>query len=88
MKTPLAPLGDRVIAVQDEPKSQTSSGLYLPEKAKEKSVAAIVEAVGPDVKDVKVGDKIIYREYSTSNFVVDKVTYLVIKQEDILAKVQ
>lgn len=87
MTTPIQPLADRIVAVRDEPKSQTASGLYLPENAKEKSAAAIVQAVGPDVKEVKVGDKILHKEYAVTEFKVDNTTYLLMKEEDILAKV-
>ena len=50
MKVPIAPLADRVVAVREEAKTQTASGLYLPDTAKEKPVLAEVKAIGPDVK--------------------------------------
>ena len=85
MSVPIKPLADRIVAVKEEAKSQTASGLYLPENAKEKPVAAIVKAVGPDVKSVKVNDKILYKEYSTTDFKIDRVDYLIVKEEDVLA---
>ena len=87
MSSPIKPLADRVVAVREEVKTQTASGIYLPENAKEKPVMAIVEAVGPDVKAVKSGDKIIYKEYSTTELKIDDVEYLIVKEEDILATV-
>jgi chaperonin GroES len=85
MSAPLKPLGDRVVAVKQEAKTQTASGFYLPDSAKEKSSVAVVEAVGPDVKHVKKGDRIIYKEYSTTELKIDGTEYLVVKEEDILA---
>lgn len=89
-KVPLKPLGDRVIAVQPDAKAETktASGLYLPAEAKEKSTTAKVVAVGPEVKAVKKGDEIVYREYAVTELKHDKTTYLVIKEEDILATLE
>ena len=87
MSTPIKPLADRVVAVREEAKTQTASGIYLPDNAKEKPVLAVVKAVGADVKHVKVGDKIIYKEYSTTELKIDSTEYLVVKEEDILATV-
>ena len=86
MSTPISPLADRVVATREAAKTKTSSGIYLPETAKEKPVAAVVEAVGPDVKSLKKGDRIIYKEYSTTELTIDRTEYLIIKEEDVLAK--
>lgn len=87
MSSPINPLGDRVVAIREEVKAQTASGLYLPDNAKEKSVVAVVQAVGQDVKNVKTGDKILYKDYSTTEVKVNNVDYLILKEEDILATV-
>ena len=87
MSVPIQPLGDRVVAVREEAKTQTASGLYLPDSSKEKPVGAEVKAVGGDVKNVKVGDKIVYKEYSTTDLKIDGTEYLVLREEDILATV-
>lgn len=87
MSSPIKPLGDRVVATREEVKSQTASGLYLPDNAKEKSVLAVVQAVGKDVKDVTVGDKILYKEYATTEVKINDTEYLIVKEEDILATV-
>ena len=86
MSTPISPLADRVVATREAAETKTSSGLYLPETAKEKPVAAVVQAVGPDVKHLKKGDRIVYKEYSTTELTVDGTEYLIVKEEDILAK--
>jgi len=87
MSTPIKPLADRVVAVRELAKTQTASGIYLPDNAKEKPVLAKVEAIGPDVKGIKVGDKIVYKEYSTTELKVDGTEYLIVKEEDVLATV-
>ena len=85
MSTPIKPLADRVVASRVEAAEKTASGLYLPDNAKEKPVMAEVKAVGPDVKSVKKGDKILYKEYSTTEIKIDGTEYLIVKEEDILA---
>lgn len=87
MSTPIKPLADRVVAVREEAQNKTASGLYLPENAKEKPVIAKVEAIGPDVKVIKSGDKIVYKEYSTTELKINGVEYLIVKEEDVLATV-
>lgn len=85
MSTPLKPLADRIIAVAQEAQNKTAAGFYLPETAKEKSKIAEVVAVGPEAKAVKKGDKIIYKEYSTTELKVDGTEYIIVKEEDVLA---
>ena len=80
----IKPLADRVVAVKEAPQEKTASGILLGE-AKETPNTATVSAIGPDVKNVKVGDRIMYREYSTTNIKIDGVEHLIIKEEDVLA---
>jgi chaperonin GroES len=85
MSTPIKPLADRVVAVREEAQTKTASGIYLPDASKEKPVIAKVVAVGPDVKTLKIGDQIIYKEYATAELKVDGTEYLLVKEEDVLA---
>ncbi len=87
MSQPLTPLADRVIATREEAATRTASGLYLPDSAKEKAIVAVVEAIGPDVKHLKKGDRIVYKEYTTTEIKVENKEYLILKEEDVLAKV-
>ena len=80
----LKPLSDRIVAKIEKPLEKTASGILLGE-AKEKPAYAVVESVGPDVKNVKKGDKIVYKEYSTTELKVDGVDYIILKEEDVLA---
>jgi len=54
-------------------------------EAKEKPAYAVVESVGPEVKGVKKGEKIVYKEYSTTEIKIDDKDYIILKEEDILA---
>jgi chaperonin GroES len=82
------PLADYVVAVNLEAATKTASGLYLPEKAAEKPKVAKVVAVGPGAKQIKVGDQIIYKNYSQTDVKVDGTEYLLVREEDVLATVQ
>lgn len=80
----IKPLANRVVAKKDAAVEQTASGILLGE-AKEKQDTAIVESVGPDVKAVKKGDRILYRDFAATEVKVNGTEYLVIKEDDILA---
>ena len=80
----LKPLKDRVVATKEEALTKTKSGILLGE-AKEKPAYAVVESVGPEVKTVKKGDKIIFKEYSTTDVKIEDEEYIIVKEEDILA---
>jgi len=86
-KVPIKPLGERIVATREEAAAKTATGLYLPDNAKEKSQIATVIAVGAGVKEVKAGERIIVREYSTTDVKIDGVEYLIVKEEDVLAVV-
>ncbi len=92
----LKPLGDRVVIRMVEAEETTKSGIILAGSAKEKPQMAEVVAVGPggmvDGKEVKmevaVGDKVITNKYAGTEVKLDGVEYIVLRQADILAKVE
>lgn len=88
MSVPIQPLADYVVAQQEEAESKTASGLYLPGNAAEKPKTAKVAAVGKDVKQVKAGDRIVYKSYSTTEVKIGADEYILVKEEDILATVK
>ncbi len=81
----LQPLADRIVARPVEADTKTASGILLPDQARDKTQVAEVLAVGKDVKEVKVGDRIIHSEYGPNRFKQDAAEYLIVKEEDILA---
>jgi chaperonin GroES len=94
---PINPLGDYVVAVTEATAKKTASGLYLPDSASEKPMTARVVAVGPgkvgdDNKRVpmqlKIGDRIVYKSYSTTDVKVGDQSYILVKEEDVLATVK
>jgi chaperonin GroES len=85
MSTQIKPLADRLVAQREKAENKTASGLYLPDAAKEKPVVAKVVAVGKDVKEVKVGDRIVYKEYAPTELKTNGEEFLILKEEDVLA---
>lgn len=88
MSVPIQPLADYVVAQTEEAATKTASGLYLPGGAQEKPKVAKVVAVGKEVKDLKVGDRIIYKSYAQTDIKIDTTEYLLVKEEDVLATVK
>ena len=93
----LKPLGDRLIVQIIEEEETTASGIVLPDTAKEKPQKGKVLAVGDgklddDGKriplDVAEGDEVLYSKYGGTEIKVDGDDLLVLRESDVLAKVQ
>ncbi len=90
----IKPLGDRVVIKMVETEETTKSGIVLPGSAKEKPQYAEVVAVGPggvvDGKEVqmevKVGDKVLLSKYAGTEVKLDGQEYTILRQNEILAK--
>jgi len=78
------PLGDRVFISYTEELDRTAGGIYVPDSAKEKPQRGTIDAMGPDVENVKVGDQILFDKYSGTKIKIDNEDCLILKEEDIL----
>jgi chaperonin GroES len=78
------PLGDRVFITYTEEMERTAGGIYVPDSAKEKPQRGSVQAVGKDVKNLKVGDQVLFDKYSGSKLRIDDEECLILKEEDVL----
>lgn len=87
MSTLLKPLADRVLIEAAPAEQKTASGIIIPDTAKEKPLKGKVIAVGNGKKDepltVKVGDTVIYGQYSGTEIKLDGTNYLIMKESDI-----
>ena len=91
----IKPLADRVVIKMLKAEETTKSGIILAGTAKEKPQIAEVVAVGPggvvDGKEVKmelsVGDRVIMSKYAGTEVKLDGEEYTILRQSDILAKV-
>ena len=92
----IKPLADRVVIKMVEAEETTASGIILTGTAKEKPQMAEVVAVGPGgivdgkevVMELKVGDRVITSKYAGTEVKFDGVEYTILKQSDVLAKVE
>ena len=86
-KINIQPMGTRVLIKPLEQESKTSSGLLLPETAKEKPQTGLVVAIGDDEEiKLKVNDKVLFAKYSGTEFKLDGTEYLLLEANDVLAK--
>jgi chaperonin GroES len=88
-KLKIKPLADRVLVEPAAAETKTSSGIIIPDTAKEKPQKGNIVAVGPGTKDnpvtVKVGDVVLYGKYSGTELNYEGKDYLIMKENDILA---
>lgn len=85
----IKPLADRVLIEPMAAETQTASGIFIPDTAKEKPQRGTVVAAGNGKKDepmtVKVGDVVLYGKYAGSELKFENKDYLIMREEDILA---
>ena len=88
------PLGDKIIVKRQEAESQTESGIYLPESAKDKPKQGKVIALGDGNLNketgerlpftVKKGDEVIFSSYSGTEVKIEGDDFLIMTEDDIL----
>ncbi len=85
----IKPLADRVVIEPAQAETKTSSGIIIPDTAKEKPQRGTIVAAGPGKKDepvaVKVGDVVLYGKYAGTEITIDGKDYLIMKESDVLA---
>lgn len=88
-KLNIKPLADRVLVEPAAAETKTSSGIIIPDTAKEKPQRGTVVAVGPGTKDnpvtLSVGDTVLYGKYAGTELSHEGGDYLIMKEADILA---
>jgi chaperonin GroES len=92
----LKPLGDRLIVEVLDEEEVLSSGIVLPDTAKEKPQRGRVLAVGPGALndkgervplDLVEGDTVIFSKYGGTEIKLGTEEYLILRESDVLAKV-
>ncbi len=85
------PLDDRVLVEPLAIEEKTSSGIIIPDTAKEKPRTGVVIAVGTDEdlqEKIKVSDKVLFAKYGGDEIEIDKKEYRILQRSDILAIVE
>ena len=85
------PLSDRVLVEPSKAEEKTTSGIIIPDTAKEKPQKGKIVAVGAGKKDepthVKVGDRVLYGKYSGTEVEIEGKEYLIMRESDIFGTV-
>jgi len=96
MALKVRPLGDRVLVEPIEQEAQTSSGIILPETAREKPQEGRVLAAGPGrlteghkrlAMEVGEGDRILFARYAGTEIKLEDKDLLILREGDVLALV-
>jgi chaperonin GroES len=87
MSTTFKPLADRVLIEPAPAEQMTASGIIIPDSAKEKPLKGKIIAVGNGKVDepmtVKVGDEVLYGQYSGTEIKLDGDTFLIMREADV-----
>ncbi len=94
MSVNVTPLHDRVLVKRLEERESVKGGIIIPDSAKEKPSEGEVIAVGAGRRekgervplDVKVGDRVLFGKYSGSEIKYEGEEYLILKEDELLAK--
>ena len=85
----IKPLADRVLVRPAAQEEKTTSGIIIPDSAKEKPLKGVVVAVGGGTKDeemiLKAGDTVLYGKYTGTEIEHEGEKYLIMRQSDVLA---
>ena len=92
MAIKILPLGDRVVVEPAPAEEKTSSGIIIPDTAKEKPQKGVVLAVGKGKVDepmtVKVGDTVLYGKYGGTELKIDGKDLLIMRESDIFGVIK
>ena len=89
MEINIAPLDDRILVKQLDEEEEKVGNIYIPDTAKERPQIGTILAVGTDEdlkKAPKKGDKVIYAKFSGTEIKLKGDEYIILKREDVLAK--
>lgn len=94
--TRLEPLNDRLVIKPLHQEQVLSSGIVIPDSAKEKPQQGEVIAIGPGKRDddgkriemdIVIGDRILYKKYTGQEIQIDNEDLIVLEEREVLAKV-
>lgn len=96
--TQVKPMTDHIVLQAVEEEEVTTSGLVIPESAKERPQHGHVIAVGPGkvadsgasitMDELSEGDRVLYQMYAGTKVEIEKTDYIVVRFQDVLAKLE
>ncbi len=96
-KTTIKPLDDRILIKPTDPEDQTTSGIYLPEGAKEKPMTGKVIAIGPGkLSDkgqrtpvcIKKGDTVVFGKYAGTEVEINDEQHTILRESELLGVIE
>ncbi|WP_462137816.1 co-chaperone GroES [Candidatus Mycalebacterium sp.] len=93
-KVKFRPLHDKVLVRRLDGEEKTKGGIIIPDTAQEQSQEGEIVAVGNGIVgedgkvkklDVKPGDNVLFNKYGGTDINIEGGSYVVMKEEDILA---
>lgn len=84
----LVPLNKHIVVQKSANNDVTKGGIVLPRSTTENTVKAVVKYKADDVELVRVGEKILHGKYAGTEFTVNDDKFLLLKEEDIIAKME
>ena len=85
MSMVITPLGSRVLIERNKVDSVSEGGIYLPGNEDKKEKRGVIVAIGDCVDELKVGQKVIFADYTGTLISDGAKSYAVIKEEEIIA---
>ncbi|CAM4012555.1 co-chaperone GroES [Alkalicoccus chagannorensis] len=93
----LKPLGDRIVIEVIEQEEKTSSGIVLPDSAKEKPQEGKVVAVGGGrvtesgervAPEIKQDERVLFSKYAGTDVKYEGKELLILRESDVLAVIE
>ena len=90
----IKPLFDRIVVTRSEGESVSPGGILLPDASQEKRQEGTVVSVGTGLAtedgvivplELKGGERVLFGKYAGSEVKLDGTTYLVMREDEILA---
>lgn len=82
-------IGTNVLLKEIGTEKNEINGIALPDSAKQKPMKYEVVSIGNDViAEIEEGDTVIVGKYVGTEIVKDKVTYKIVDEEEIIAKLE
>lgn len=84
------PLKDRLLVKTKEQATQTASGLYIPDTAKEKPLEGTVIAAGPDAiaDGIQVGDYVVFANFAGTEITLEGESHLILLSKEVLGLIK
>ncbi len=89
----IKPLAKNIVVIPENSENKTSekiteTGFIISKKTdiqNQPQHGKVIE-IGPDVNDIKIGETVLFKEFIPTKFIIENKTFLILNQEDILAK--